>query len=106
MGRVYLPTEDRERFGVGPDLSGPLDGMLGLITFEAARAEEWYDEGLVLLPMLDWRSRACTAAMAGIYRRLLTRIQRDPGGVLRGRMSLPGREKAAVAVRALARGAA
>jgi phytoene synthase len=80
--------------------------MLALITFEAARAEGWYEEGLALLPMLDWRSRACTAAMAGIYRRLLTRIQRDPGAVLRGRMSLPGREKASVAVRALARGTA
>jgi phytoene synthase len=106
MGRVYLPAEDRERFGVAPDLSGPLDGVWGLITFEAGRAEDWYEQGLALLPMLDWRSRACTAAMAGIYRRLLTRIERDPGGVLRGRMSLPGREKAAVAVRALARGAA
>ena len=79
---------------------------MALISFEAARAEEWYDRGLTLLPMLDWRSRACTAAMAGIYRRLLVRIQRDPAGVLHGRMSLPGREKAAVALRALVRGTA
>jgi phytoene synthase len=106
MGRVYLPLEDRERFGVPPDLGGPVDAVMALITFEAARAEAWYEEGLALLPMLDWRSRACTAAMAGIYRRLLVRIQRDPAGVLRGRLSLPGREKAAVAVRALARGRA
>ena len=106
MGRVYLPTDDRERFGVTADLGGPIDGLLALITFEAGRAEEWYDRGLALLPMLDWRSRACTAAMAGIYRRLLARIQRDPAAVLRGRMSLPGREKAAVALRALTRGAA
>ncbi len=106
MGRVYLPAEDRDRFGVAPDLRGPIDGVLALITYEAGRAEEWYDRGLALLPQLDWRSRACTAAMAGIYRRLLGRIQRDPAGVLRGRMSLPGPEKAAVAVRALARGAA
>jgi len=56
------------------------------------------------LPMLDWRSRACTAAMAGIYRRLLTAIQRDPAAVLRGRLSLPAWQKAGVAVRALARG--
>ena len=98
MGRVYLPAEDLERFGVAPDLRGPVDGVMALISFEAARAEEWYDRGLELLPMLDWRSRACTAAMAGIYRRLLVRIQRDPAGVLRGRMSLPGWEKAAVAV--------
>ncbi len=106
MGRVYLPAEDIERFGVTPDLRGPVDGVMALISFEAARAEEWYDRGLELLPLLDWRSRACTAAMAGIYRRLLVRIQRDPAGVLRGRMSLPGWEKAAVAVGALARGSA
>jgi phytoene synthase len=106
MGRVYLPAADRARFDVADDLSGPRDGVLALITFEAARAEEWYGRGLALLPMLDWRSRACTAAMAGIYHRLLVRIQRDPAGVLRGRISLPGREKAAVAGRALLRGAA
>jgi 15-cis-phytoene synthase len=106
MGRVYLPAEDRERFGVGPDLGDPYDGMLALISFEAARAEAWYEQGLALLPLLDWRSRACTAAMAGIYRRLLVRIQRDPGSVLRGRVSLPAREKATVALRALVRGAA
>jgi 15-cis-phytoene synthase len=106
LGRVYLPADDLERFGVAPDLRGPVDPMMALITFEAARAEEWYSRGLTLLPMLDRRSRACTAAMAGIYRRLLMRIQDDPAGVLRGRMSLPGWEKAGVAVRALARGSA
>ncbi|MGW4566615.1 squalene/phytoene synthase family protein, partial [Streptomyces sp. NPDC004561] len=50
---------------------------------------------------LDRRSGACVAAMAGIYRRLLDRIERDPEAVLRGRVSLPGREKAYVAVRGL-----
>jgi phytoene synthase len=106
MGRVYLPDEDRERFGVDAELRGDLDQVTALVSFEAARAEDWYRRGLALLPMLDWRSRACTAAMAGIYRRLLIRIQRDPAGVLRGRLSLPPREKAAVAARALVRGAA
>jgi phytoene synthase len=55
-----------------------------------------------LLPMLDRRSAACTGAMAGIYRRLLDRIAAQPAAVLRGRMSLSGREKATVAVKALA----
>jgi phytoene synthase len=106
MGRVYLPEADRDRFGVADDLSGPPDALLALITFEVARAETWYDEGLGLLPMLDWRSRACTAAMAGIYRGVLVRIQRDPAAVLRGRISLSGPEKVAVAVRALVKGQA
>jgi 15-cis-phytoene synthase len=104
MGRVYLPADDLARFGVGPDVRGSLDDVCALVTFEAGRAEDWYAEGLTLLPLLDRRSRACTAAMAGIYRRLLRRIQRDPAAVLAGRMSLPTREKATAAFRGLAWG--
>jgi phytoene synthase len=106
MGRVYLPAEDRTRFGVDDDLRGPEDALAALIRFEAGRARTWYTEGLQLLPLLDWRSRACTAAMSGIYRRLLDRIESDPLCVTRGRISLNGAEKARVAARALARGAA
>ena len=69
--------------------------------FEVRRARALFAEGYRLLPMLDRRSGACVAAMAGIYRRLLDRIERDPEAVLRGRVSLPGREKAYVAVRGL-----
>jgi phytoene synthase len=104
MGRVYLPAQDIERFGARPDLTGPVDAMTALITFETARAEQWYDDGLRLLPLLDRRSRACTAAMAGIYRRVLVRIRRDPAAVLVRRVSIPAWEKAAVAARALGRG--
>lgn len=104
MGRVYLPSEDLARFGVDAQVRGPIDSLLALVTFEAGRAEEFYDEGLALLPLLDRRSRACTAAMAGIYRQLLTRIQRNPAGVFEGRMSLRPHEKARVAWRGLTRG--
>jgi phytoene synthase len=104
MGRVYLPADDIARFGCRPDLSGPDEAMAALISWQAARAVDWYDRGLGLLPLLDRRSRACTAAMAGIYRRLLGLIQRDPVAVLRGRLSLPAREKAVVAARALTLG--
>jgi 15-cis-phytoene synthase len=106
LGRVYLPAEDRDRFDVAPDLSGSTDNLIALVAFEAARAEAWYERGLQLLPMLDWRSRACTAAMAGIYRRLLVAIQRDPAAVLRGRLSLPAWQKVGVACRAVSTGAA
>ena len=56
--------------------------------------------------MLDARSRACTGAMAGIYRRLLDRIRMNPESVLHGRVSLSSGQKAAVAAMALARAAA
>lgn len=105
MGRVYLPSEDLDRFGIGPGLTGDPDQLAALVSWEAARAVGFYDQGLELLGMLDRRSRACTAAMAGIYRRLLTRIQLDPAAVWKGRMSLAGTEKIGVAARALALGA-
>ena len=48
--------------------------------------------------------RACSR-WPGIYRRLLERIEADPAGRSRARMSLPVREKAWVAVRAMLGGA-
>lgn len=97
-GRLYLPREDLERFGVVPPDFSP-----ELVRFEAARAQEWFERGLGLLPLLDRPSAASVSAMAGIYRRLLERIERDPGLVLRDeRLSLTGWEKGWVAARSLA----
>jgi phytoene synthase len=103
-GRVYLPAEDLGKFGcqlngAGPQPSEPLAKVVG---FEAERARDWYARGLQLLPMLDRRSAASTAAMAGIYRRLLERIAAEPADVLRGRLSLSTGQKITVAVRSLA----
>jgi len=101
-GRVYLPREDAERVGCAPDLTGPASQVARLVALECGRANQWFAEGLQLLPLLDGRSRACVAAMAGIYRRLLVRIEREPIAVTHGRVGLPAWEKAAVAARSLA----
>jgi phytoene synthase len=109
-GRVYLPHEDLALFGAELRLrtDGALDGcgdaLAQVVRYEAARAQSWYDRGFRLLPLLDRRSAACCAAMAGIYRELLTRIAADPAQVMRGRLSLPARDKLRVAGRALLRG--
>jgi 15-cis-phytoene synthase len=108
QGRFYLPQEDLRRFGCdGGDLDGaPLHAWVALLRFEAARNREWFDRGLQLLPLLDARSAACVATMAGIYRGILDRIERQPEEVLRGRISLPAWEKGWVAMRSMARAAA
>lgn len=104
-GRVYLPTEDLQRFGCMLDPDAPASPQFAqMMRFQTSRATEWFDEGLGLRPMLDPRSSACTGAMAGIYRRVLRRIERDPAAVWRGRVSLPAWEKALVAVQSLAGG--
>ncbi|NUL03493.1 presqualene diphosphate synthase HpnD [Streptomyces lunaelactis] len=104
-GRTYLPADDLAKFGCSAAFHSatppPGSDFAGLVHFEVRRARALFAEGYRLLPMLDRRSGACVAAMAGIYRRLLDRIERDPEAVLRGRVSLPGREKAYVAVRGL-----
>ena len=99
-GRVYIPAEDLERFECV--LEAPDGNLAELIRFEADRASAWFESGLRLLPLLDRHSGACVAAMAGIYRRLLSRIERRPDLVLRGRVSVPTWEKGWVAVRSLA----
>jgi phytoene synthase len=104
-GRVYLPAEDLAKFDCDPatlNQPTPPPGFTRLVEFEGDRARDWYATGWKLLGMLDRRSAACTGAMAGIYRHLLDRITADPAAVLRGRVSLSGREKALVAVKALA----
>jgi phytoene synthase len=110
-GRVYLPREDLARFGLelhpgttDEPFEDPAQQarFASLVEFEADRARQWYARGLPLLATLDRRSAACTGAMAGIYRRLLERIARQPSSVLHGRESLPAGEKLLVAVQALA----
>ncbi|GAB2751722.1 presqualene diphosphate synthase HpnD [Salinifilum aidingensis] len=126
-GRVYLPDEDLAAFGVvlhpaaaedsappgGPRPGGaagrdgaPLSGVENagwdaLMRYEIARTESWYDEGLQLLPALDRGSRACCAAMAGIYHHVLRRIAERPRTVLTRRTTLPTWRKAEVAARSL-----
>ncbi|AWZ10476.1 MULTISPECIES: presqualene diphosphate synthase HpnD [unclassified Streptomyces] len=104
-GRTYLPAEDLAKFGCSEgfhsDRMPAGSDFAGLVHHEVRRARALFVEGYKLLPMLDRRSGACVAAMAGIYRRLLDRIEREPEAVLRGRVSLPTHEKAYVAVRGL-----
>ena len=98
-GRVYLPREDLERFGVSRELEGPVELV---VAFEAQRGLEWLDRGLELVPLLDRRSTAAVLAMAGKYRVLLERIADEPSLVLNGRVSLRRWEKGLVLARSLA----
>ncbi|HEV3047578.1 MAG TPA: squalene/phytoene synthase family protein [Solirubrobacteraceae bacterium] len=109
-GRVYLPAAELRRFEL-PDTPAALlaalddpgrgERLAALVRFQSERAREWFDRGLALAGMLDRRSAACLLAMAGIYRRLLARIELHPEQAARQRLSLPAREKALVAARGI-----
>jgi phytoene synthase len=105
-GRVYVPAEDLDRFGVtlrieNGRLADPDGSLARLIRFSAERARGWFADGRRLIPLLDRRSAASAAAMSGIYATLLDRIAAEPSLVYGGRLSLPVWQKAAIAVRAL-----
>jgi 15-cis-phytoene synthase len=100
-GRLYLPLDDLAAFSCRVEDASIAGDFAGLVRFEAVRAAEWYERGLGLVPVLDRPSASCVTAMAGIYRRLLRRIEREPEAVLAGRLSLPGWEKSWVAARSL-----
>ncbi len=111
QGRVYLPAEDRARFGCRFELDAngrftdPPADLARLVAFESRRARQWYERGLALLPLLDRRSAASCSALAGVYLRLLHLIESDPVRVIGGRTSVPLRAKLGVVARSVAGGA-
>jgi squalene synthase HpnC/squalene synthase HpnD len=95
MGRIYLPQEDLERFGVGAaDLRGPMTPQLReLLEFEADRAWHFYEEGAALVQRVDADSRATLWALVRTYSTLLGRIEERGFDVFSSRVALSSAEK-------------
>jgi phytoene synthase len=76
-GRVYLPREDLERFGVRPEellAASYNDPFIELMQFECDRARHYFDLARQMLPREDRRALVAAEIMAAIYWRLLRRI--------------------------------
>jgi phytoene synthase len=90
-GRIYLPQEDLDRFGVsGAELmraraSGDFAGMMAS---QVQRARAWYARALGKLPAEDRHAQRPGLVMAAIYRTLLDEIERDGYRVLDRRLAL------------------
>jgi phytoene synthase len=103
-GRVYLPLEDLERFGVTEEdlrVGNRSDAFLDLMRFEAARARAYYTESSPLLELIHPRSRPSLWALVSIYSSLLDRIERSNYDVFTRRVRLSSLEKSWIVVRAL-----
>ncbi len=90
-GRIYLPVEDLERFGVpARDIleARHSERFRDLMQFQYARAEHFYDQAFSHLPDVDRKSQRPGLVMAAIYRTLLREIARDGFLVLDRRTSL------------------
>jgi len=86
-GRIYLPAEDRERFGVTPaDLHARTTGdpLRRLLELETARAEQLLSAGGPLVRSLSGRGRLAVAGYVGGGRAAVQALQRAHFDVLAG----------------------
>ena len=103
LGRIYLPQEDLRRFSISEDAlldGGPIQGWEALIAYESRRAREYFAQGYKVLDYIERRPAACVRTMAGIYERILEKIERDPTLPLHRRAGLSSTEKIGAMVRA------
>jgi phytoene synthase len=106
-GRIYLPREDLERFGVAHEslsARSPSPEARRLFAFEARRAYDFYAQATPLARLVAPIGRPVLGAIVGIYRALLDEIARRDYDVLADRVALPGWRKAAITFRSLVRG--
>jgi 15-cis-phytoene synthase len=99
MGRVYLPEEDLQKFGItAGDLCGSPDParLRPLLEFEANRAGECYKSGHELIPLIDEDAQPGLWVLVTIYQKLLEKIAARQYDVFTKRVSLTVPEKLAV----------
>lgn len=90
-GRIYLPQDEMAQFGV--HTSDILDAretesFQKLMKFQIERAQHYYDQALVELPLVDRKSQRTGLMMAAIYRATLEEVVHSGCHVLRERISL------------------
>jgi len=91
-GRIYIPLDELERFGVQPaELQRPETSprLQELFAFQAERAREQYHLAHALLPEGDRYAQRAGLVMSAIYEAVLDRIEARGYRVLEGRVSLP-----------------
>jgi phytoene synthase len=91
-GRIYIPQEDLDRFGVrrAELLAGAYnDPFIELMQFECDRARHYFDLARQMLPAEDRRSMKSAEVMAAIYWGVLKRIQKRRYNIFGKRVRVP-----------------
>jgi phytoene synthase len=99
-GRLYLPLEDLERFGVTREqLSrGVVDARVrALVAFEVERARALLDRAAHGIRLVDPRSRDCLHTAATLYGGILDEVERAGYDVLSRRVAVGRARRLAVA---------
>jgi phytoene synthase len=105
-GRVYLPLEDLDAFGVTREHleRGVVDGPVRrLLAFEVARTREIYRTAALGIRLLHPTSRPCVETALTLYAGILDEVEKADYQVLRQRVSVGAARRARVALPGLAR---
>ncbi|MCY7365800.1 MAG: phytoene/squalene synthase family protein [Frankiaceae bacterium] len=105
-GRVYLPIEDLEAFGVTREHleHGVVDGPVRrLLAFEVARTRELYRSAALGVRLLHPTSRPCIETALALYGGILDEVEAADYAVLGQRVSVGTGRRARVALPGLAR---
>jgi phytoene synthase len=103
LGRVYLPSEDLQRFGVSRaqlESGTESEGFRKLMAFESQRAHAYYKESAPLSKMIDPKSRPSLWALRTIYMRLLADLEKSRFSVLSRRINVPTASKVFILLKA------
>jgi len=101
LGRVYLPQDELEAYGV--EELAPSPEFRQLMAVQAERARAHLADGLLLLESLDRRSALCVGTFASLYRETLDRIEASGFDVFGEKTRLSTPRKLAVVARELLR---
>jgi len=90
-GRIYLPLDELLEYRINPHdlLKGEInDALPPLLSFQAERANRYYQRALGQLPDQDRYAQRSGLIMTAIYQTLLSEIQADGYQVMRHRIRL------------------
>lgn len=100
-GRVYLPHEDLDRYGVTrADLARGVvtEPVRRLLAFEVDRTRALYEQARPGVQLVEPDSRPCLRTAIDLYGGILDEVERAGYDVFHGRLAVPNRRRAAVAL--------
>jgi phytoene synthase len=103
-GRVYVPQEDLQRFGIDIEARAVTPQWRSMMAFEIARNRGLYDVADTGIPFLPPASARCVGTARVLYAQILDRIEAAGYDVFAERVRVPTWRKAATAGRIMITG--
>jgi phytoene synthase len=105
LGRVYMPQDELERFGLSrDDICNHVrdERFLDFMKWQIERNRAVYREALPGIKLLNWRGRLAVRVSFVLYKAILNEIERANYNIYAGRVRTNYQQKLALSVKALA----